>query len=136
MNVAARLDDFGRPAWIALTVLGFVVYWPVGLAILLFSLWSGRMGCWKQGRAGRWQQDGTGRMSDRMGRWCGSRRRESESSGNHAFDEYRGETLRRLEAEQREFLDFLDRLRQAKDKAEFDQFMSQRRPSAEPPSPN
>ena len=136
MNVAARLDDFGQPTWIGLTVLGFVVYWPVGLAILLFSLWSGRMGCWKQGRAGRWQQDATGRMSDRMGRWCGSRRREPESSGNHAFDEYRSETLRRLEAEQREFLDFLDRLRQAKDKAEFDQFMSQRRPAAEPPSPN
>ena len=134
MNVAARLDDFGRPAWIGLTVLGFIVYWPVGLAILLFSLWSGRMGCWKHGRAGRWQQDGAERMSDRMGRWCGSRQRAPESSGNHAFDEYRSETLRRLEAEQREFLDFLDRLRQAKDKAEFDQFMSQRRPQAEPPA--
>ena len=48
-------------------------------------------------------------------------------SGNHAFDEYRTETLRRLEDEQREFLDFLDRLRHAKDKAEFDQFMAERR---------
>ena len=48
-------------------------------------------------------------------------------SGNRAFDEYRSETLRRLEDEQREFRDFLDRLRTAKDKAEFDQFMADRR---------
>ena len=49
------------------------------------------------------------------------------SSGNHAFDDYRAETLRRLEEEQREFLQFLERLRHAKDKAEFDQFMAERR---------
>jgi hypothetical protein len=49
------------------------------------------------------------------------------SSGNHAFDEYRTETLRRLEDEQREFIEFLERLRHAKDKAEFDQFMAERR---------
>ena len=49
------------------------------------------------------------------------------SSGNRAFDEYRTETLRRLEDEQREFRDFLGRLRMAKDKAEFDQFMAERR---------
>ena len=33
----------------------------------------------------------------------------------------------RLEEEQREFRDFLDRLRFAKDKTEFDQFMAERR---------
>ena len=58
------------------------------------------------------------------------------SSGNRAFDEYREETLKRLEEEQKEFKDFLDRLRFAKDKTEFDQFMTERRnrpaPSNEP----
>ena len=49
------------------------------------------------------------------------------SSGNRAFDEYRAETLRRLEDEQREFREFLERLRFAKDKTEFDQFMADRR---------
>jgi len=49
------------------------------------------------------------------------------SSGDRAFDEYRAETLRRLEEEQREFREFLDRLRVAKDKTEFDQFMAERR---------
>jgi hypothetical protein len=51
------------------------------------------------------------------------------SSGNRAFDDYRTETLKRLEDEQREFRDFLDRLRFAKDKTEFDQFMAERRNS-------
>ena len=58
------------------------------------------------------------------------------ASGNVAFDEYREETLRKLDEEQREFRDFLDRLRAAKDRAEFDQFMNERRnrpPAAEPP---
>ena len=57
------------------------------------------------------------------------------SSGNVAFDEYREETLRKLDEEQREFRDFLDRLRAAKDRAEFDQFMNERRnrPTTEPP---
>ena len=59
----------------------------------------------------------------------------SASSGNRAFDEYRAETLRRLEEEQREFKEFLDRLRHAKDKAEFDQFMAERRNRPQGPSP-
>jgi hypothetical protein len=49
------------------------------------------------------------------------------SSGNRAFDEYREATLRRLEEEQREFREFLDNLRHAKDRAEFDQFMAGRK---------
>lgn len=44
-DAIARMDDFGRPAWIALMVAGFILFWPVGLAILAFMLWSGRMGC-------------------------------------------------------------------------------------------
>ncbi len=56
------------------------------------------------------------------------------TSGNRAFDEYRSETLRRLEDEQREFKDFLARLRFAKDRAEFDQFMADR--SRRPPEPD
>ncbi len=66
--------------------------------------------------------------------WHGDRR--PHTSGNRAFDEYREDTLRRLEDEQREFRDVLDRLRHAKDKAEFDQFMAdRRRPRDEPPPP-
>jgi len=49
------------------------------------------------------------------------------ASGNQAFDDYRANTLRRLEDEQREFQAFLRRLSQARDKAEFDEFMAGRR---------
>ena len=49
-----------------------------------------------------------------------------KSSGNTAFDSYKEATLRRLEEEQEAFEAFLDRLRAAKDKSEFDQFMADR----------
>ena len=124
MELAAKLDDYGKGAWIAVMVLGFIVFWPIGLAILAYLIWSGRMGCWKGSGRGRWHYYEAER--GRGEGWFGSRRRNG-SSGNSAFDEYREETLRRLEDEQKEFQDFLQRLRQAKDKAEFDQFMTERR---------
>jgi hypothetical protein len=127
MYLAARMDEFGKPGWIALTVLGFILYWPVGLAILAYLFWSGRMACWKRERWGRWHgQRGWEQMHETADRWFGGMRRP-QSSGNWAFDDYRAETIRRLEDEQREFLDFLQRLRRAKDKEEFDQFLAERR---------
>src|SRR3990170_8960531 len=113
--VAAKLDEMGKPAWIALMILGFIVWWPLGLATLAYMIWSRRMGCGNF-RGFNWGQ---------VGRYQGAP--WHSSSGNRAFDDYRAETLRRLEEEQREFRDFLARLREAKDKAEFDQFMADRR---------
>ena len=144
MPITAKLDEFGKPAWIALIVLGFMVFWPLGLAILIYTIWSGRMGCgYHSGGADRWQHK-MERMQRKMD-WMRARMSGGPafaygpSSGNRAFDEYRSETLRRLEDEQREFRDFLDRLRHARDKAEFDQFMSERRDRPaqnEPPAQN
>jgi len=54
-----------------------------------------------------------------------------QAAASPAFDEYRADTLRRLEEEQAEFQRFLDQLRAAKDKAEFDQFMSERRAASQ-----
>ena len=140
MPIVAKLDELGRPAWILMLILGFMWWWPVGLMILAYIIGSGRMGCGYQ--SDRWQRK-MERLQEKMDRmrgpsdvrrdWFGCQR----SSGNRAFDEYRTETLRRLEDEQREFRDFLERLRQAKDKAEFDQFMADRRsrPPEQAPSP-
>ncbi len=58
----------------------------------------------------------------------------SRSSGNPAFEEYRAETLRRLDENQREFDSFLDRLRAAQDKEEFEQFLAARRAKHDPPT--
>ncbi len=136
MELAAKLDDYGKPAWIAVMVLGFIIFWPIGLAILAYLLWSGRMGCWRNGGPGRWHRYDRARGNGRSEGWFGGRGRQA-SSGNSAFDEYREETLRRLEEEQQEFKDFLERLRHAKDKAEFDQFMAERRRrAAGPDEPN
>ncbi|KPH81646.1 MULTISPECIES: DUF2852 domain-containing protein [Bosea] len=143
MPIVEKLDDYGKGAWIAFAVLGFIVFWPLGLATLAFLFWSGRMGC-GMGGAGRYEhrmnrlQSKMERLKERMGG------RESgfggwgrgPSSGNHAFDEYRQETLRRLEDEQKEFQDFLGRLRMARDKAEFDQFMADRRGNGAEPQAN
>ncbi|NNG02473.1 MAG: DUF2852 domain-containing protein [Inquilinus sp.] len=124
MELVAKLDDWGKPAWIAAMILGFIVFWPIGLAILGYMIWSGRMGC-SMG-AGRWRRHGEGNGGS-GGPWFGGRGSRMASSGNAAFDEYREETLRRLEEEQKGFVEFLDSLRRAKDKAEFDQYMADRR---------
>lgn len=52
-------------------------------------------------------------------------------TGNSAFDAYKADTLRRLEEEQGRFEAFLERLREAKDKAEFDQFLDERAKKSE-----
>lgn len=102
------LDARGRGAWIATMILAFVFVWPVGLALLAYLIWSKRM----------------------FAKTCRNRSNAAFSmgrtSGNSAFDAYREDTLRRLEEEQRAFESFLGRLRAAKDKAEFDQFMDER----------
>src|ERR1700759_1782536 len=143
--VLDRLDDLPKPALIVLSVIGFVVFWPVGLALLVYMIWSGRMFCGRHGRYGRWytpEERDAGREEWRARReeWKGWERRtrwgRPASSGNVAFDEYREETLRKLDEEQREFRDYLDRLRSAKDRAEFYQFMAEcrnRPPATEPP---
>ena len=108
----AWLDQKGKGAWIAAMVLGFVFFWPVGLALLMYMIWSKRM----------------------FSKPCSYRARTTMTNlrptGNSAFDSYKADTLRRLEEEQENFEAFLERLREAKDKAEFDQFMDDRAKSA------
>jgi hypothetical protein len=117
MELVRKLDEHGKGAWMGLMVLSFIFFWPAGLAILAYMIWSGRMGKWKHG-CGRWYD-----FSSHSGR----HKNKTSSTGNHAFDDYREETLRRLEDEQIEFESFLERLRHAKNKAEFDDFMKERR---------
>lgn len=126
-----RAAGLPKAAVIAIVVIAFLLWWPLGLTALAFMIWSRSMRCGPRSME-RWQ-DKMSRMRSRMGEggfW------QPPSSGNKAFDDYRTETLRRLEDEQREFQDFLERLRLAKDKAEFDQFMAERRTARDvtPPS--
>jgi hypothetical protein len=140
---------------LGLLALAFMVgghlLWPLGIAFIAFIIWSQKMSCWSHNG---WNHNGMTRwdnkmqrMQDKMDRvrskmesmrgfnWGGGGWGGPPSSGNRAFDDYRAETLKRLEDEQREFRDFLDRLRFAKDKTEFDQFMSERRNHTPDPGP-
>ena len=140
MTPVAWLDDVGKPAWIALAIVGFFLWWPLGLVVLGISDRE-RTDVRMLEFAAR-RRVAVAPQEQAQG-WCGPRaqggmRHGMRSSGNRAFDEYRDETLRRLEEEEREFKEFLDRLRQAKDKAEFDQFMAEmrsRRPADGGPAP-
>jgi hypothetical protein len=115
------LDARGTPAWIAAMVAGFILFWPVGLALLAYMIWSKRMfshGCgW-----GRHDKHARHAMHARMNGYG----RAYRSSGNTAFDAYKADTIERLEREQEEFEAFLSRLRESKDKAEFDQYLDER----------
>ncbi len=99
------------------------------------SGWRQPMGDWQPGSEHPHWQAKMQRLQGKMERvrakmdkfggrdWWG----QPASSGNSAFDNYRQETLRRLEDEQREFKEFLERLRFARDRDELDQFMAERR---------
>ncbi len=101
------LDAKGKVAWIVATVVAFILFWPVGLALLAYAVF------------GKGMMRGGRRSSMRMAPMM-------RGTGNSAFDAYRADTLRRLEDERAAFESFLTRLRDAKDKAEFDQFMQDR----------
>ena len=118
----AWLDDRGKPAWIAAMILGFIFFWPAGLALLGYLIWSKRM-----------FNRSSSCSSRRMDRMNHMHRGAWMSSGNSAFDAYKSETLRRLEDEQHAFEAFLQRLRDAKDKQEFDAFMQDRAQGVQTP---
>lgn len=113
----AWLDNKGKGAWIAAMVLGFIFFWPIGLALVFYITYTNR-----------WSKN----MFSKSCRRSHHRNRGMSMSptGNRAFDSYREETLRRLQDEQANFEAFLERLREAKDKSEFDQFMDERASAA------
>ncbi len=111
----AWLDERGKKAWIAAMVVSFIIFWPVGLALLAYMIWSKRM----------FSRSNCSHRRDRHSHHM-SYPKAYSSSGNTAFDSYKAEMLRRLENEQTAFETFLQRLRDAKDKSEFDTFMEDR----------
>ncbi|RBP00925.1 uncharacterized protein DUF2852 [Roseiarcus fermentans] len=126
-------------------VLGFIVFWPIGLAVLGYKYWQGRSGGpdlqsfvsdkW-QGARTMMSENSTSQTSF----WnCGSAMKRASrfyqpATGNMAFDEWRAAELARLDEErrklddaQREFSEYVEELRRAKDREEFERFMAERR---------
>lgn len=136
MNTALIKPQFS-PATIALMVIGFITFWPLGLVVLGYIIWGEKFGGSAEKAQGYWNK---GRS------WCGPMGRNrhgrsvraddyaAPSSGNAAFDDYRAEQLRRLQeerarldAEIEAFQDYMANLNKAKDREEFDRFMNERR---------
>jgi len=131
MNTALIKPQWG-PLTIALMVLGFVVWFPLGLAMLAYILWGEMFGGSQEkaqafvNKSQAWCRDKEFRHHNRHGNW-------RQSSGNAAFDEYRAEQLKRLEEERRRldeeinaFHEHMRNLRMARDREEFDRFMRDR----------
>lgn len=108
---------------IPVTIVALVQFWPAGLAlgIVIALQWSKIMGL-NEGTPLTQAVDALKPQNDLPD--------VPKSSGNASFDAYRIDLLNRLEAEQTQFETFLARLRDAKDKTEFDQFMEDRAKNA------
>ncbi|MGQ7791037.1 DUF2852 domain-containing protein [Faunimonas sp. B44] len=107
---------------IVLMIVGFAVFWPLGLAMLAWIIWGDEIG-----RI-------TGDLKAQFRSWGGNASFRPAAAwgetGNVAFDEYRAAELKRLEEERRkldalraEFDTFLKELRRVKDQQEFEKFM-------------
>ncbi|MBY6240847.1 DUF2852 domain-containing protein [Methylosinus sp. Sm6] len=127
-----------KPVELFAIILGFIVFWPIGLAILLFKVWQRKFGY--EGDVFAFAQE---RAADLQARWreaTGQSRSEGwrgpgfmRSSGNVAFDDWRESELARLEEErrklaeaEREFAEHIEELRRARDREEFESFMRAR----------
>jgi hypothetical protein len=115
------------PVTIALMILGFMVFWPLGLAMLAYIIWGDHLNGFKHE---------VNRATDGMFRGCRHARRSysAPDTGNVAFDDWRAKEFERLAEERRkldamrdEFDTYLRELRRAKDQEAFDRFMASRR---------
>lgn len=133
MNYTLQIRPAWTPVTIILMILGFMIFWPLGLLMLAFILWGDR---WQEFRrdfpGGMNREFRFGHGHGRRGN--GGRTSYRSDSGNAAFDEYRAQELRRmeeerrrLEEERRDFESYVNNLRRAKDQEEFNRFMTERR---------
>ncbi|HUB65456.1 MAG TPA: DUF2852 domain-containing protein [Methylocella sp.] len=118
-------------------VLGFIVFWPIGLAVLGWKFWQRKTGYpgdivafGREKWGANWS---SGRWGFTANNWPGSGF-DTSPTGNRAFDEWRAAELARLEEErqrlaaaEREFADYMENLRHARDREEFERFMNERR---------
>ena len=106
-------------------ILGFIFVWPVALAYLGWKL----VGYPVPNEVKTFFEKNFSRLSENF-----RGRPHFSSTGNFAFEEYRRRELERLEAERRRlddeahaFAEFVEELKRAKDRVEFDAFMAKRR---------
>jgi hypothetical protein len=147
-NAGWRRRSCGVGRWTAFEViamvLGFAVFWPIGLAILGYKLWQRKFGGddLQTFASTKWNEARTAMSSMQSGRSSTPRpwssgpwsRGGAPSTGNRAFDDWKSAELSRLDDERRkleeahlEFAEFVENIRKAKDREEFERFMNDRR---------
>jgi hypothetical protein len=136
-NTATATRPCPRGRWTALNIvlmiIGFAVFWPLGLAMLAWIIWGDEIAGKAEQLRGSFRS-----FADRAPSFGTAA--SFGGSGNVAFDEYRARELERLAEERRrleemraEFEGFLKELRRVKDQEEFDRFMSSFRSRTENP---
>jgi hypothetical protein len=121
MNTLAPTSGRWTPMGVAAVVLGFVAWWPLGLAALVYIALGGSIDRLAGTVMSKMRRKGVKAPYGMYG-----------SSGNAAFDAYRAETLERLEREQEEFRAYVQKLRDARDSEEFRRFMEERAKTVTP----
>ena len=115
MTTIVRRKGRWTPLGVAAVVLGFMAWWPLGLAVVAYIMWGGSI------------DDLAQKGIDELKSAFKSGTASQGATGNAAFDAYREETLRRLEEERAEFDAFVVKLREARDREEFEHFMADRK---------
>jgi hypothetical protein len=125
MHTSALIRPAWTPATIALMVVGFMVFWPLGLAMLAYIIWGDRLDGFKR--------DVNAATDGVFSTFKGAGRGYAANTGNVAFDEWRNAEIERLNEERRkldemraDFEEELRELRRAKDQEDFDRFMAKR----------
>ncbi len=134
MNTAIIKPQWS-PVTIGLMVLGFIVFWPLGLAVLGYIMWGEKFGGSPEKAQAYWNKGCSFVGANKPRQW-NNRSFNMASSGNAAFDDYRAEQLKRLDEERARldaeidaFHEYMANLNKAKDREEFDRFMNERRGS-------
>ncbi|MEE9375089.1 MAG: DUF2852 domain-containing protein [Rhizobiaceae bacterium] len=122
-------NAFIRPAWtpvtIAMMIFGFMIFWPLGLAMIAYITWGDRLDQFKVD-----VNNATNKASDLFAKGPSFK---TAPTGNVAFDDWRETELKRLHEERikldnmrADFDGYARELRRAKDQDEFDTFIATR----------
>lgn len=108
------------PFGMAAMIIGFIVWWPLGLGLLFLNIYK--------------RKGGDMPLTDVFDRMRAPFAGSPSATGNEAFNDWRRAEIERIEREreklaeaEREFAMFVAELRRAKDREEFDRFMQARR---------
>ena len=114
-------------------IIGFMIFWPLGVAMIAYIIWGDRLDQFKSD-----VNNATEKASCMFKRSESSSFKSHSRTGNVAFDDWREAELKRLHEERMkldamraEFDDYARELRRAKDEAEFKGFMAERHKRSE-----